>query len=398
MTQWVKTSSKGIRYRLHPARKHGILPDRYFSIYFKVDGRQVEEGLGWASEGWTIEKAEDKRHEMKKSAKSGGPRTSRERRALDEAAAAAIMTVGDAFDELWGKELQHKKSGTETKRLFDKDVLPAWGKRKVTDIKRRDVVLLLDTIQDRGALIVRNRVHGALTRFFNFCAERGMIEDSPCTRIRKVPEKGRNRVLTDEEIKLLWQALDLDNKAVDIYRVSKLALKMILLTGQRSGEVCGMTWAELSEEGFWNIPAERMKNGEANRVPICTMAMEVIGQARPYSDGDYVFRSSIKEGEPMTAHALSRAVIRHWSEIGFKAAWTPHDLRRTVRTRMAEIGINDVVAERVLGHKLQGVLATYNRHNYDLEKRQALEAWERRLQRIVGIEQKKGKIVRLGLA
>jgi integrase len=395
MAKW-KTAGTGVRYREHPTRKHGINPDRYYVIHYRIDGNRVEEALGWLSEGWTQDKCERTRNDLKESAKNSGPRTLKERREKAAEAEAAARTVKDALDELWERELCHKKSGVETRRLLNKDVLSAWGKRRVDEIKRRDIVLLLDQINARGAAITRNRVHGALTRFFNFCAERGMIDDSPCTRIKKMPEKGRNRVLTDEEIKLLWKALDLENVGVDVYRVSKLALKMILLTGQRPGEVVGTTWAELSEEGFWNIPAERMKNGEPNRVPLCKLALEVIEQARPYSDGGYVFASSYKEKEPMTAHALSRAIIRHWQEIGFQEAWTPHDLRRTVRTRLAEIGVDDVVAERVLGHKLQGVLATYNRHGYDVEKRQALMRWEGRLRRILGIESKEtGKVIRL---
>ncbi len=100
----------------------------------------------------------------------------------------------------------------------------------------------------------------------------------------------------------------------------------------------------------------------------------------------------------MTAHALSRAIARHWQELGFGTKWTPHDLRRTLRTRLAEIGIDDVVAERVLGHKLQGIMAVYNRHGYDTEKRQSLEHWAKKLRQIVGLEeQDQGKIFHLNM-
>lgn len=299
----------------------------------------------------------------------------------------AVPAFNDLLDEIWEMELQQKKSGAATRKLLEKDVVPAWGKRKVADIKRRDIVVLLDKIHQR-APIVRNRVHGALSRLFNFAAERGVIDDSPCTRIRKVPEKPRTRVLTDDEIKMVWEALDLEDKKIDIYRVSKLALKMILLTGQRPGEVCGTAKAELSEDGFWNIPGERMKNGEPNRVPLCPMALDVIEQARAYSDGcDFLFQSSYKPGQAMTRHALTRAVARHWSTMGLTEKFTPHDLRRTLRTRLAELGVDDLVAERVLGHKLQGMMAVYNKHPYDTEKRQALLKWENMLLKILGISE-----------
>ena len=173
---------------------------------------------------------------------------------------------------------------------------------------------------------------------------------------------------------------------------------MILLTGQRPGEVCGMTWNEIDNEVFWNIPAERMKGQESNRVPLNDMALELIEQARLYSgEKSFVFASSHKNDSPMTTHALSKAILRHRGEMGFEERFTPHDLRRTLRTRLAELGIDDVVAERVLGHKLQGIMAIYNRHGYDKEKRQALERWEKKLRQIIGIEEPEtSKIIKIG--
>ncbi len=302
------------------------------------------------------------------------------RKARDEA-----HTVKGLIDEFHKIELSKKKSGSETLRLLKKDVVPRWGTRKVEDIRRRDIVLLIDAVRER-APIGANRVLGALTRYFNFAAERGIIDHSPCVGIKKPKEEGRKRVLNNDEIKTLWNALDLENKTIDMYRLSKLAMRAILCTGQRPGEVAGMAWDEL-KDGFWNIPAERMKGKEPQRVPLTKMVLDIIEQARPLScDSKYVFRSSYVEDSPIKPHSLARALDRHWKEMGFTdetPRFTPHDLRRTVRTRLAALGITDVVAERVLGHKLQGILAVYNRYDYDNEKRQALEKWERELRRIL---------------
>jgi integrase len=299
-----------------------------------------------------------------------------------KAALKAAPTFSDLLDEHWKIELKHKKSGLQTKKLIEKNVIPSWGKWKVADIKRRHIVILLDKIAER-APVGRNRVHGALSRIFNFAAERGVIDDSPCTRIKKLPEKGRDRVLTDDEIKSLWAALDLENKKIDIYKPTKLALKLILLTGQRPGEVCGMQWAEV-DETVWTIPPERRKTADENRVPILPMAKAVIEQAKVFSvDCDHVFRSSYKPEKPMTRHALTRAVSRHWSEMKIEEKFTPHDLRRTLRTRLAELKIDDIVAEKILGHKLQGILGIYNRYGYDDEKREALKLWEAKLTAII---------------
>jgi integrase len=306
----------------------------------------------------------------------------------------AAPAMKDLINELWETELKQKRSGAETYRLLEKDITPAWGKRKVSEIKRRDIVLLLDAIAKR-APITRNRVHSALTRLFNFAAERGVIEDSPCTRIRKSAEQNRSRVLSDEEIKALWQALNLENEEIDMFWATKMALKMILLTGQRSGEICGMRWEEVDfENGLWAIPATRMKNNLQHKLPLTASVENIIQQARRISSGKspWVFPSPNRDA-PLIQHSLSRAVSRHQKEMGIDEPFTPHDIRRTMRTRLAELNVEEFIAERVLGHKLEGMLAVYNRHDYLPEKRKALEAWEKRLKVIVGIEIEKAQVI-----
>ncbi|PKN63246.1 MAG: integrase [Deltaproteobacteria bacterium HGW-Deltaproteobacteria-15] len=314
----------------------------------------------------------------------------------------AAPTFEDLLEEFWKMELHAQPSGKERRRLVEKDVIKTWGRRKVSSITRRDAVLLLDGVRKR-APVGANRLLGILVRMFNFAAERGVIDHSPLSGMKRKKEKARARVLTDEEIKSLWNALDLERKDIDIYRPTKLALKMILLTGQRPGEVAAMRWDQLDKE-WWTIPEEVYKTGEGNRVPILPMTSAAIEEARTYSgDTPFVFASSHdqkgEKGErrkgPLTVRALSNAIRRHRAEIGIPNHFTPHDLRRTLRTRLAELGIEDIVAEKVLGHKLQGVLAIYNRYSYDEEKRQALELWEKRLKQIVGIPAPTGKVIPL---
>jgi integrase len=243
---------------------------------------------------------------------------------------------------------------------------------------------------------------------FNFASERGMIDFSPLAGMRRGKESSRSRVLTDDEIKTLWTCLDLERTDIDIYRMTKLALKAILLTGQRPGEVAGMTKNEIDGD-WWIIPTERSKTHEENRVPITPMLAEIIEQARPYNTGSqFVFvspRSPLyqhkkphiakpKESDvPISVGTMANAIRRHSIEMKIKERFTPHDLRRTLRTRLAELGVSDVVAERVLGHKLQGVLAIYNRHGYDAEKRQALARWEQRLGEILGLSESNQNVI-----
>ena len=298
----------------------------------------------------------------------------------------AAPTVADFIEEFYDRKLKGTRSGKERKRLLTYDVLPKLGHKKMIDVTRRDITDLLDDIEDR-APIVRNRVYSVMHLMFKTAIKRCVIEASPCTDFDKVAETHRERVLTDEEIKLLWAALDTNNKAVDIYVVTKLALKMILLTGQRPGEIRGMAQDELDLEAkIWTIPSGRMKSKTAHRVPLTDMALELIEQARAYS-GDSLFIFTAHKDKPITSNALPKALRRHWEkEIGLPEAATPHDLRRTVRTRLAELGVEDTIAERVLAHKLQGLLKVYNHYAYDKEKRGALEAWERKLRLIVGLD------------
>ena len=146
-----------------------------------------------------------------------------------------------------------------------------------------------------------------------------------------------------------------------------------------------MSWSEV-DGATWTIPPERAKNRIENRVPLGPMALETLEQAKVFSTAgcDFVFPSSYKTDHALSRAAMGKAINRHWSEMGIETAFTPHDLRRTVRTGLAALGVSDVVAERVLGHKLQGLLAVYNRHSYDQEKRQALQLWEAHLATITG--------------
>lgn len=309
----------------------------------------------------------------------------------EETAKKAAPTVAELVTEFWEMELSSKASGKELLRLLNKDVVPPWGEIKVAEITRRNAVLLIDGVRERGA-VVANRTQAAMVRLFNFAAERGVIGHSPLTGLRKKTEKPRQRALSAEDILLFWNATELENK-VDLYRQTKLALRMVLLTGQRPGEVAGMTWAEI-DGCTWSIPAERRKGRAAQSVPLCPLALNVLKEASFVSgQSEYVFTSSVKPGKAITPHSLSKGVLRHWNEFGLDTPFTPHDLRRTCRTGLAELGINDVVAERVLGHKLAGILGTYNVHAYDNEKFAALKKWEQHIRRIVGLDTAKENVI-----
>ncbi len=300
-----------------------------------------------------------------------------------------VPTFSTALLEFKQHGLAGRKSCDEMYRLIAKDCLPVWGRRKVNTITRRDVVLMLDTVRER-APITANRLHGRLSRFFRFCADRGIINTSPIEGLPKPSETSRERILTNEEIRALW--IGLNN--TDIEPLVQIALKLVLVTGQRSGEVVGMTVDELDsldEPTLWTIPKSRYKTATEQVVPLTPLAANLILQARELSaeinaGSPYIFQSPrIRDRhKALEVRTLARAINRHHVELfGDAETFVPHDLRRTCRSGLSAIGVDVLVAEKILGHKLQDVMGVYNRHDYASEKRDGLNRWAAQLNLIV---------------
>jgi integrase len=356
-----------------------------FFVKYVFDGKKRRLTLGDYS-GMTLAQARLKAQEALVYVQNGiDPGLAKQEEKKDYSQAPTIKNL---IQELWDKKLSKLKSGKNTKRLLEKDLLKPWGNRKTASITPRQVALLLDEVAER-APVTRNRLQSAIFQLFNFAVVRGIIDVSPCPKIERIEEKTRDRVLNDDEIILLWNALDLENpKPFDAYPITKLALKMILLTGQRPGEIAGMEWAEIVERKdgtWWEIPAERMKGKTAkpHDVPLSPLSIEIIEQAKFYSGTSrFVFQSNFKKNSSISVRAISRTVSRHWESIKVKK-FTPHDLRRTCRTGLAILKISDIVAEKILSHSLQGVLGIYNRATYEPERRAALVLWESHIMSLV---------------
>ncbi|MGE9007151.1 tyrosine-type recombinase/integrase [Leptospira interrogans] len=258
------------------------------------------------------------------------------------------------------------------------DVIPAWKGRKVQDITKRDVIALLDAVNDR-APIMANRVLAAVRKLFNWCLARDVIQVSPCTLIEPpAPERSRDRILNDDELRLVWNAADADASPFGPL------VKMLILTGQRLAEVGGMRWSELDlETKLWTLPAERVKNGERHEVPLSDIAVEILkALPRIKTTKGFVFtttRDVAVSGFSRAKDRLDAAVVASLAD-GAKPPehWTFHDLRRTMASGMARIGIQLPVIEKVLNHSsgsFRGVVGVYQRHSYAEEKRAALVAW-----------------------
>lgn len=299
------------------------------------------------------------------------------------AAKRAAPTRRDTFAALLDlydrRHLSRLRSGAQVRRALEIHALPAWGETEIAEISRRDVRDLLDEIVEAGHATTANRVRLYLSGFFNFLVERDVIEVSPVMGIRPpARETARERVLSDEEVRWLWQACG---------RVGQPwgpAVQLLLLTGQRAGEVFGMTDDELDGD-LWRLPAARVKNGRAHEVPLSAQAREVLAGVERI--GDYIFTTTGRT--PVSGRHKARERLHRFMLEAAEAErgesveiphWTFHDLRRTAATGLARLGIPVRVTEAVLNHVSGtggGIVAVYQRHDFAAEKRQALEAWGR---------------------
>ncbi|MBT3703261.1 MAG: tyrosine-type recombinase/integrase [Alphaproteobacteria bacterium] len=298
-------------------------------------------------------------------------------------------TVSDLISdyiEKWAKP--NKRSWVEDERILRKDVEPDWGRRKAADIVRRDVIKLLDSIVDRGAPIQANQTLAVIRKMYNWAISRDIVQASPCYMV-KAPgkKKQRDRVLTPAETEILWNNLAQAKMSDSI----RFALKLQFATAQRKGEVIGAEWSEIDfDEQIWTIPPEKAKNGLAHRVPLSQIALELLKQINSVAgDSRWLFPSPHGD-KPITGPAVDHAMRNNKEYLELENV-TPHDLRRTAASYMTSMGINRLTVSKILNHAESGVTAVYDRHSYDNEKREALDAWGLRLSKlIVGKQESEG--------
>jgi integrase len=310
----------------------------------------------------------------------------------DPAGEKKAARLGDTFGDLAEDYIElyakpNKRSWKEDRRALDRDLLPKFKNRKAADIKRREVIALLDRIKARGAAVLANRTLEIMRGIYNWGIDKERVEHNPCTGVKPSEETSRDRVLSDDEIRKVWATL----AAQPLIISGRFRLQLI--TAQRPGEVRKMRWSDVDDDtGWWTIPAEITKNRLSHRVWLTAPALAVLNEMQEQSGhAGWAFPSPSADG-PVRSNTKPTAAICKASGVSF----TPHDLRRTAASHMASLGISRFTIGRVLNHVEKSVTATYDRHSYDAEKRAALEAWAQRMGEIIaGKKQGDGKVVTL---
>ncbi len=269
----------------------------------------------------------------------------------------------------------------QTESIFNRLVLPVWGKRPVTDIRRRDVIALIERIADERGGYMSNRTLGVLSKFFNWLVGRDVLVVSPAAGVERThQEQARKRVLDDDELRALWLAAEGEG-------AFGAALRVLALTGQRKNEVCLMTWGEINEaERVWVLPASRAKNGVEHKVPLSDQAWDVVNAMPRFADNDHVFAG--RSGRGAINGGWAKAKTRLSTKAGIaEKSWRIHDLRRTTASGMQKLGVPVPVIETALNHKsgtFRGIVGTYQQYDYGGEVRIALQRWADRVDHMVG--------------
>lgn len=315
----------------------------------------------------------------------------------------ASDTFGQLCEQFLVRHASQKKARTqyEYRRIINKHLVPAWGNWKVQDITKKHALALVDGIADTSP-VMANNVRALISKIFNFGMRKDIVQYNPVHQTdRPAKDNRRTRVLSDEEIKAFWAKCEvLEPPIANLF-------KLILLTGQRPGEVKSMRWEDITHER-WIIPADIAKNGRQHVVPLSPLALKILADQRSKGELHLVttqhpgFLASIPiyafySDTGSSIEWLTKAINRINEACSFKERFTAHDLRRTAATGMASVGVSREIIAAVLNHKTADnvVTARYDLYDRIEEKKKALVRWAKHVQLLVSEKDTQPKVVAL---
>ncbi len=352
---------------------------------------------------WTPDKARSRAEALERTVSEGidplrQQEESREaeRRRQVEAERAKERAFADFAERFIERRVAGLDSGKLKASILRRRFIARWGDRDLATITRVDVGAALDAIADEGTPSAAWNALRAIRPLFGYAVERGLIEVNPASKLRPdATERSRSRVLSDAELVEIWAA------SGELAYPFGAMVRLLMLTGQRRNEVAGMAWPEVDlEGGLWAIPGERTKNEQGHIVHLAPQAVDVVANLPRLSEA-FVFSttgtapvSGFSKAKLRLDAELLKARRKKAADAGSDPArvkalpeWTLHDLRRTMATGLAHMGVLPHVTEKILNHNpkaLSGVAGIYNRHEYLAERKVAIEAWARRIEGLVG--------------
>jgi integrase len=312
-------------------------------------------------------------------AKGGDPLGERQK-----AERAKGETLKAIVEEYISKDGASLRSIGERRRLLHRLVLPVLGGRQIEDIARSDVARLLDRIVKENGPVAADNALAYLRRIMSWHAARSDTFRSPIVRgmSRTRPnQRRRQRVLTDDELRALWQVTEAPS-------AFSCFLRFLLLTAVRRNEAAGMRRNEVSGKE-WTVPAERCKTGLELVIPLSPTAQSVLDKVPKVGKSGFVFTTDgqhqISGFSKFKAAFDERMLteLRRQNPDAIVPNWRLHDVRRTARSLMGRAGVPTDHAERCLGHVMGAIRGTYDKYQYLPEKAHAFEALAAMIERIV---------------
>jgi len=352
-----------------------------FVVLTRINGKLCRFTVGTYPKMGLGEARDEAQQIIKDAAKGISPKE-REAEERRKAKTAQRNTFGAVAEEFMADHARNLRTRGEMQRMINVDLLPEWGDKPISSITRADVKAVLRE-KARKAPIAANRLLSLISKIFGWALDEEIIQASPAVRLRRpAEEQERERSLTDEEIRQLWPVF------TSLGYPFGHGLKFLLVTGQRRGEVSGMKWTEIDNDG-WNIPGSRAKSKQGHRVPLSTLALEILEES-PHI-GDYVFMSG-RGLNPLEGWEGAKRRVDSFLKKPIED-WRIHDLRRTMATQMRSLGIDRLVVSKLLNHAESGVTKTYDRYAADPEKVAAMERWSDRLKEIISGEKSESVVL-----
>ena len=389
-TAYTIEGAKGLRLVAHPTGKRV-----WYAVYQLGKGasrkKRWREIGQYSADGWTLAKAIEEAKGIIGDVSVNGDRPP-----------ADCTTFGQLF-QAWLDEHAKKKLDTweDEERRYRLHLEKPLGLRPASEIERKDIREIRDTVSENAGPIQSNRTLALFNRVMNWAVDEDRAKFNPAARLKKVGEESRReRILSNDELRRLWSELssplEIDSEKGGLTETDReaavavrRAIKLLMVTGQRRGEVIGITKSEL-EDDWWTIPKERTKNGLPHRVPLTATAQAILIEAIDASgDSPYVFPSGKTEGA-IRPDAVTKQLQRMCRRMNPKIEGLgPHDIRRTIGTAMRKLGISVEDRSHVLNHvsgaKSKVTSWHYDTGEHDVEKRAALEKWDRELLHAVGL-------------
>jgi integrase len=310
-------------------------------------------------------------------------------RGKDPAAEKRAERGAGTFADLHSQYLERhakrrNRSWRQADALVRRHAYPRWAKLQAASISRADVRAIMGRIE---APIAANQTLAAVSAVFSWAVREEILAANPCKLVARNETRSRERVLSDSEVPQFWAAFD------DAGLVASSALKVILLSGQRPGEVAHMR-REHIVDGWWEMPGEPvptlgwpgLKNKQSHRVWLPKPVQELIAEL---GDSGFVFAGP--RGRPV--HGLDAAMRAACKQLGVERA-TPHDLRRTHGSTITALGFGRDAMNRIQNHREGGIASVYDRHGYAEETKRIMEAVANRIMMLV--ERKQSNVVQMG--